>query len=271
MGNIALEQLQTLLIVLVVLIFVVLAGLILYIVLSSRQKTRRRRVEYGGTMSASSPALAPTGRHPITLTRNASGLQVDISGVTYRTLTEIKDPEFRRQVILAAMDLVRFTGVLDQAAASPAPMDRTYRWREDVRQESQGELAQIQTSVSETPVARPVNRDNIEQEFLDLLSQMGQTPPAEKPSLMGALERTRRPKLPEERPRSFVDDIEDIIQRRIRLIPAFHERELHVRADPGGAVRFDFDGTEYRDLDDIPNMTARQLIADAIKEWEETT
>ncbi len=43
-----------------------------------------------------------------------------------------------------------------------------------------------------------------------------------------------------------------------------------MRADPTGAVRFQFDGQEYQDASDIPNLTARQLIADAIKEWEET-
>ena len=57
----------------------------------------------------------------------------------------------------------------------------------------------------------------------------------------------------------------------MQAIPAFHGRELHMRADPTGAVHFLFDGQEYQEANDIPNLTARQLIADAIKEWEEIT
>jgi hypothetical protein len=34
-------------------------------------------------------------------------------------------------------------------------------------------------------------------------------------------------------------------------------------------VRFVFEGREYEELDDVPNMTAQQLIRDAIQEWEE--
>ena len=67
------------------------------------------------------------------------------------------------------------------------------------------------------------------------------------------------------------DRPEDIIQRRVQLIPALVGRDLHVRLDAGGSVRFAFQGQEYENLDELPNMTARQLIRDAIQEWEETT
>jgi hypothetical protein len=68
-----------------------------------------------------------------------------------------------------------------------------------------------------------------------------------------------------------VDDIDDIVQRRIPLIPALIGRDLHVRLGPGDSVRFVFDGRAYDSLDNVPNMTARQLIKDAIQEWEETS
>jgi 1,4-alpha-glucan branching enzyme len=35
-------------------------------------------------------------------------------------------------------------------------------------------------------------------------------------------------------------------------------------------VFFTFDGVRYDNVEDIPNTTARQLVQDAIKEWEET-
>jgi hypothetical protein len=72
-------------------------------------------------------------------------------------------------------------------------------------------------------------------------------------------------------PRSFVEDIEAIVQRRIQLIPALAQKQLHVEPGPGGEVRFIFEGREYQRLDDIPNLTARDVVRDSIQEWDETT
>ena len=68
-----------------------------------------------------------------------------------------------------------------------------------------------------------------------------------------------------------MEDIEDIIQRRIQLIPALAQKQLHVEPGPGGEVRFIFEGQAYQRLDDIPNLTARDVVRDAIQEWDETT
>jgi hypothetical protein len=74
-----------------------------------------------------------------------------------------------------------------------------------------------------------------------------------------------------ERPRTFVDEIEAIVQRRLKLIPALQGRGLHVSAGPSGKVLFLFEGQEYASLEDIPNLTARDLVKDSIREWDETT
>jgi hypothetical protein len=66
-----------------------------------------------------------------------------------------------------------------------------------------------------------------------------------------------------------VDEIEEIVQRRIHTMPALHGRDLHVRLGAGGSVRFAFEGVEYERLEEIPNMTAQQLVQDAIAEWDE--
>jgi hypothetical protein len=55
------------------------------------------------------------------------------------------------------------------------------------------------------------------------------------------------------------------------MIPALAGRDLHVRPGSGGAVLFVFEGREYENLDEVPNLTAQQLIKDAIQEWDETT
>jgi hypothetical protein len=55
------------------------------------------------------------------------------------------------------------------------------------------------------------------------------------------------------------------------LVPALVGRGMHVQSGPSGQVIFVFEGQEYENLEDVPNLTARQLIQDAIREWDETT
>jgi hypothetical protein len=155
------------------------------------------------------------------------------------------------------MDLVRFTGVLGVESIAPAPVDKTYSWREDLRKE-------IRAQSQPTPPP-PANQD-IEAQFLNLLAEIGPAPTPEKRT-----QRRRSSKATQDQPQSVVDDIEAIVQRRVLLIPALVGRDLHVRQGPEGSVHFAFEGQDYEKLDDIPNMTARQLVKDAIQEWDETT
>jgi hypothetical protein len=201
-------------------------------------------------------------------------VKVEIAGVKYRSLAEIEDAVLRRQVVDAALELVQFTGVLGPDAAVPAHPVETNHWREDIRERSEGELQKIRTgpAVPAAEVQLPAADKEVEEQFLSLLEKMGRTRQVQdRPTVVGSIQQrlTARSAGPDQ-PRSFVTDIEDIVQRRIHLIPALVGRDLHVRLDRSGSVRFVFEGKEYRDLEEIPNLTARQLIKDAIQEWEET-
>ena len=66
-----------------------------------------------------------------------------------------------------------------------------------------------------------------------------------------------------------VDEIEAIVQRKIHTTPALRARDLHVRLGARGSVCFVFEGVEYESLEDMPNLTAQQLVRDAITEWDE--
>ncbi len=52
-----------------------------------------------------------------------------------------------------------------------------------------------------------------------MLAEMGQTSPPEKPGLVSSIQHRLKPKGIEERPRTFVDDIEEILQRRMQTDP----------------------------------------------------
>jgi hypothetical protein len=61
------------------------------------------------------------------------------------------------------------------------------------------------------------------------------------------------------------------VQRKLRTVPALVGRDLHVRPGDGGSVCFAFEGSEYESLEEIPNLTAQQIVRDAIAEWDEKT
>ena len=264
-----LQQLRVLFLVLLGLSAVALAILIAYIVVASRGRRRLGQERADEEQSDQALRAAWAARMAtglvLALFRDEPGspLQVEIGGARYRRLAEIEDPQLKRQVVEAAMDLIRFTGALGAESLAPAPVDKTYSWREDLRKE-------IRAQPAPAPARPPTGE--VEEQFLNLLSEIGPPPSPEKPNLTTAIQQRLSPKVTRlEQPRSFVDDIEEIVQRRVPLIPALAGRDLHVRLGSDGTVHFLFDGQDYESPDDIPNLTARQLVKDAIQEWDETT
>ena len=268
-----LQQLEGLFYGLLAAILIILALLIGYVIVANRRQRDRMLAAYEADKLAPRPVLTVTGQI-LSLARSDAGgaLEVEIDGARYASLAEIEDPQVRRQVVGAALELVQFTGVLGQAAIAPAPMDATASWREDLRQSSQAELERIHSGASGRSEPDVVQApEEVEEQFLSLLAELGQAPPPpEKPSIAGALRKRRLPRSAEEAGSpTFVSEIEEIVQRRIRLTPVLAGRSLHVRSGDGGTVRFAFEGAEYESLDELPNLTARQLVRDAIAEWDE--
>lgn len=281
MSSLDLQQLELIFYGLLGLIVVTLVGLAAYVFVANRRARRRLVRAHELESLEPRPALKVTGQI-MSLVRQEQGgpLQVEIAGKRYHRMEEIEEKQLRRHVVEAAMELVRFTGALGGGALAPAALEETYRWREDVRQSNEGQLENIGSVLAKgdsgsgvSPAAPTRASDEVEERFLDLLasrSQASSTP--ERPNLARALQRRRTPKLPElDQPDSFVDEIDRIIQRRIQLIPALAQRDLHVRSSQDGGVCFVFDGQEYKELGELPNLTARQLVKDAIQEWDETT
>lgn len=271
-----LQQLEWLFVALVAIIVVILAVLISYVVIANRRQRDRMIAAYEAEKLAPRPAINVTGQI-LSLVRSEVGgpLEVEVDGVKYSNLPDMKDPKLRRQVVGAALELVQFTGALGSFSSAPASMDDPISWREDLRESSQAELERIHARAagngSESEIA-PTSGE-LEEQFLNLLAEMGEPSPApEKPSVMGALRRRRLPKLPDaEGFPTFVDDIDEIVQRKLRTMPVLVGRDLHVRLSDGGSVCFAFEGTEYGSLEEIPNLTAQQLVQDAIAEWDEKT
>ena len=268
-----LQQLEGLFFALLGLVALMLAILISYVIIANRRQRDRMAAAYEADKLAPRPALKVTGQI-LSLVRNVAGgpLEVEIGGKTYASLADIEDLQLRRQVVGTALELIQFTGVLEQSIAPELPGEPG-SWREDLRESSQEELQRIHVGASgdgrEPSTAQAPTE--VEERFLNLLTELGKPPPTpEKPSVAKALRQRRLPKVPkEDGARSFVDEIDEIVQRKIHTSPALHARDLHVRLGDGGSVCFVFEGVEYEGLEDIPNLTAQQLVQDAISEWDE--
>lgn len=259
-------------------IVLVLGGLVAYVVIANRRERRRLAQTYELESLMPRPALQVTGQI-LSLVRDEPGapLHVEIGGQRYRQMDQIRDKQLRRQVVDAAMELIWFTGALGGGELAPRPIEETQSWREDLRHGSKRELQRIR--IPPAPGSSESAPSRVTQPIGDEAARRSPSPrdaehapPLEPPTLVSALQRRWAPKLPErEESHTFVDQIDDIVQRRIQLIPALANRDLHVRPGQGGVVRFVFESQEYESLDDLPNLTARQVIKEAIQEWDETT
>jgi hypothetical protein len=268
------QQLELLIYLFVGLTALTLVALFIYVAISMRRRPNRLGII---SPDAEDLALRPsflTVGEVLALVRDQVGqpLQVRIKDVKYQSLAEVEDPRTKRQILDAALELIQFTGVLGGGEVALTPVEKTETWREDLRQDSDTELERVRRSSADGSSKSPPASEEIEKRFLSLLNQMGQAASQpEKPDLVSSVQRVLRPKPGDSRAaRSFVDDIDEIVQRRIGLVPALTGRGLHVRSDPTGKVLFTFEGQEYQSVDDISNLTARQIVKDAIQEWEET-
>jgi len=206
--------------------------------------------------------------------RVTGALIVEVEEQKYRKLSEIKDGRIGRQVLQAAADLVRFTEVLkprerpaSRQPAPPAPSTLALKVAPSLEKEP--------------PVPRTPAPPSVEREFLQSLSQQGQLRLEEeepKPSLSPieffrrgfAARRAARLQGGTPAPRSFVEEIEEILQRFVRTYPSFIGKEVHVGTGPGGGIRIQVENDFYDTPDDIPDPEIRGIIKAAIQEWEKS-
>jgi hypothetical protein len=246
------NQLRLLLYLLLGLLAALVVGLAYYLSRTSRRGQPARTelsagqfdLDLSQTVSADKPALQLV-RDPTT-----GRFAVELQGQRYQRLSEIEEPGLRRQVMLAAAEMVDFTGVLGEGEPRLLPAEEAIYWREDLRRAA---------AASETA------------SFLEKVAREADQPEIAPVTLMGALQRRLRGEGVEPTEiLSLAEEIDAIVQRRLGLTRGLEGRTLHLRQGEGDRIVFEFDGAEYSSAEDIPNHTARLLVQDAIREWEET-
>jgi hypothetical protein len=185
-------------------------------------------------------------------------LVVEVGGERYRRLFDIRDGEVGRRVLDVIDRLIAFSKGKETRAAPLPPS-------EPLRDASEG------TAPTPAAVQRPSDTlaGERSQEFLEQLQD--QTPVGRRPS------RVTLDPLPF-RPRSagkersitlnLADEIDQLVQLRVKASPELSQRLIHVANAPDGGLRFEVDGARFAGLDEIPDPAVKAVIRAAIDEWE---
>ncbi|NLX09010.1 MAG: hypothetical protein GXY36_05095 [Chloroflexi bacterium] len=168
------------------------------------------------------------------------GLIVEIGGQRFRTTAELRGAGLERRFVNAVRELDRLAGT--QAAAPLAP-----------------------AAPARPPQAPPPAKANH-----DAPSQPVSLAPGSMLRQMTRAARGQAPEKPEEvQPElSIADQIEALLQARLRGLPEFRGREIHVQPSMEGGVKIEVDGMYYAGIGDVEDSEVRSLLGDVVREWE---
>lgn len=69
---------------------------------------------------------------------------------------------------------------------------------------------------------------------------------------------------------SILDQIENILQRKLIKNPELAERHIHIGEDSDGSLQLEVDQDFYKAPDDVPDAAVRAVIKAAIRDWEQS-
>ena len=195
---------------------------------------------------------------------------VEVEGNRYRRLTEIRDGRIGNQILEAIADLIKFTGGIVRGQWATKSVLTSASTGERPSQPRVVEPASPPQAVA----VEPPGSDE-EEAFLRRLRegdlQFGKTPAREaRPGPMGFFRR-RKPQVAAERTGTggtFIDEIEEILQRMISTAPTPLGKEVHVRTGPDGGLQIQVGGQYFSSSDEVSDPAVRDLIKAAVKEWE---
>ncbi|MFB0536459.1 MAG: hypothetical protein ACETWR_15905 [Anaerolineae bacterium] len=279
------EVLLTILVLLIIGIFVILVWLVNYIAgpsVKKESKGKRPSVQFAVEPSEELSEPWPTagdvterrslpmgGREIMRVLRDedTGTIIVEVEGNRYRRLTEIRDGRIGNQVLETIADLIKFTGGIVRGQ---------WATKSVLTSASTGERPsqpRVVEPASPPQAVEPPGSD--EEAFLRRLRegdlQFGKTPAREaRPGPMGFFRRRKPPVAAEGTGTggTFIDEIEEILQRMISTAPIPLGKEVHVRTGPDGGLQIQVGGQYFSRSDEVSDPAVRDLIKAAVKEWE---
>lgn len=158
-------------------------------------------------------------------------LVVEIGGRKYRSLTEIAEPQVKRRFLGNAQALALFA----EAAGSPSAP-----WPAPTFE------------VTAQPDLPPT-------EFVEPLLSSSQ--------LVGDVE----PLISQEQPggpKTMADEIEELIQVRLKSIPTLMHRSIHILQGAGGGIRVEVDGRYFDSVAGVTDPDVMAFLQSIIRQWE---
>ena len=70
-------------------------------------------------------------------------------------------------------------------------------------------------------------------------------------------------------PKTMADEIEELIQLRLRATPELMLRAIHIRQGSGGGIRVEVDGRYFDSIGDVTDPEILTFLQSVIREWEE--
>lgn len=198
-------------------------------------------------------------------------LVVEANEQRYENIADISDNKLKQRLLAAIGELITFVGgyqnlvdmglapAVNPPAAPIAPAEGDPVSPELARQQ-EAFLARLEAQRSELASQpsrggfrlfnnRPESVTNAQP--LVAFTETGDVKPISEPA----------------KPQSIAEQIDEILQRHLKLDPKMANRSVHLRQATAGGLRIEVDGKNYEKPTDIPDKDVQLLIKMAVKEW----
>lgn len=184
-------------------------------------------------------------------------LIIEAEGMRYRRMTDIKDGAIGRRVLLAIQELNEMAG------------EHVHRVLPEVHR----------LGDSAAPCSEPDQLlSSPQRAFLTQLQEesVEDEPPPAKPGLveywrkgLSRSERQAATQASEQEPKSFIDEIDAILQGQLAARPDMQGRSIHFRSTAAGELRIDVDDSWFETVDAVPDGDVKSLLQATIRSWEQ--
>ena len=231
---------------------------------------------------AAAPVLAPareTRPRPDEIMRvvydeRRERVLVEVGGERYAHIREIVDADVGKRVLWAIIDLIRFTGgvaakpqavrsaIGTQPPPMPGPTPQSTAPPPAVNVQAPAPVKGVQPAPAPVPKPTP--------QATPLVPVLDAEPDRQRYSIVGFFRRgfEQPTSTPAPSAGSFIDEIEEILQERIQNLPIPLPCTVHVLTGPDCSLQIEVGLDTYSSPDEVPDPEIRQLIKDAVAEWE---
>jgi hypothetical protein len=228
------------LLVVIALVFALAGGLGVWLVRYVAGRGKPKHAQSAAALSTEADELSPDdGKELLRVSRTKAGeLVVFVQGRHYHHLRGITDRKVGRETVEAINTVQAFTAGSLPTSQRMSPQPAVTPGAPQAEQKAPARRAKPSSPppLPEKPVAR-------------------RGAPARKPGHL--LD-----------PLTFVEDIDELVKRRIQERPDMVERFVHLEASPSGGIRIYVDRQVFEGVGDVTDPQVRTIIQEAIREWE---